>query len=105
MFRAPAMLMPHESTVAHEQRFTVDTPTIDRSRHPSSQRMYIDRSFATVGVVEESNEVVAAPDNTDGKSAAAGASVPHARPETPQRLTHTHDEDCSDDEDVSKAHK
>ncbi|KOB74678.1 Cytosolic purine 5'-nucleotidase [Operophtera brumata] len=31
MFRAPAMLMPHESTVAHEQRFTVDTPTIDRA--------------------------------------------------------------------------
>lgn len=31
MFRAPAMLMPHESTVAHEQRFTVDAPTIDRS--------------------------------------------------------------------------
>lgn len=24
MFRAPAMLMPHESTVAHEQRYVVE---------------------------------------------------------------------------------
>jgi hypothetical protein len=26
MFRAPAMLMPHESTVAHEQRLVVENP-------------------------------------------------------------------------------
>lgn len=32
MFRAPAMLLPHESTVAHEQRFTMDAPMISRSR-------------------------------------------------------------------------
>lgn len=32
MFRAPAMLLPHESTVAHEQRFKVDEPTISRAR-------------------------------------------------------------------------
>ncbi|KPJ21628.1 hypothetical protein RR48_00711 [Papilio machaon] len=30
------------------------------------------------------------------------ASVPHVRPETPRQLTHTHDDDCSDDEDVAK---
>lgn len=35
MFRAPAMLLPHESTVAHEQRFIMDAPMISRSRqHP-----------------------------------------------------------------------
>ncbi|KAJ4435786.1 hypothetical protein ANN_18405 [Periplaneta americana] len=32
MFRAPAMLMPHESTVAHEQRFVMESPMISRSR-------------------------------------------------------------------------
>lgn len=32
MFRAPAMLLPHESTVAHEQRFAMDEPMISRSR-------------------------------------------------------------------------
>lgn len=26
MFRAPAMLMPHESTVAHEQRLVIENP-------------------------------------------------------------------------------
>lgn len=32
MFRAPAMLLPHESTVAHEQRFIMDAPMIQRQR-------------------------------------------------------------------------
>lgn len=32
MFRAPAMLLPHESTVAHEQRFIMDAPAFSRSR-------------------------------------------------------------------------
>lgn len=32
MFRAPAMLLPHESTVAHEQRFIMDDPLISRTR-------------------------------------------------------------------------
>ncbi|XP_048485357.1 cytosolic purine 5'-nucleotidase isoform X1 [Plutella xylostella] len=54
MFRAPAMLMPHESTVAHEQRFTVDTPTIDRSRHPSAQR-----GLSVVSITEDVEEKAA----------------------------------------------
>lgn len=33
MFRAPAMLLPHESTVAHEQRFKVGEPSISRARN------------------------------------------------------------------------
>lgn len=32
MFRAPAMLLPHESTVAHEQRFIMEAPAFSRSR-------------------------------------------------------------------------
>lgn len=34
MFRAPAMLLPHESTVAHEQRFKMaEEPAISRARN------------------------------------------------------------------------
>ncbi|XP_014362641.2 cytosolic purine 5'-nucleotidase isoform X2 [Papilio machaon] len=93
MFRAPAMLMPHESTVAHEQRFTVDTPTIDRSRHPSAQRPYPVLAEELSEDNDTTNDVI------DIKTQ---ASVPHVRPETPRQLTHTHDDDCSDDEDVAK---
>lgn len=32
MFRAPAMLLPHESTVAHEQRYQIEAPMIQRAR-------------------------------------------------------------------------
>ncbi|XP_061714345.1 cytosolic purine 5'-nucleotidase isoform X1 [Cydia pomonella] len=104
MFRAPAMLMPHESTVAHEQRFTLEAPTIDRSRHPSAVRAY---SVASVGddTDEQSATDLDPKDAKDVRVAAApagGASVPHARPETPRQLTHTHDEDCSDDDDQAK---
>jgi len=35
MFRAPAMLMPHESTVAHEQRLVIENPQFIRSRQDS----------------------------------------------------------------------
>ncbi|CAG9562738.1 unnamed protein product [Danaus chrysippus] len=92
MFRAPAMLMPHESTVAHEQRFTVDTPTIDRSRHSSSQR-----AFSAACISELSSEE--ADTVADINEVKVTSSVPHTRPETPRRLTHTHDDDGSDDDD------
>lgn len=28
--------------------------------------------------------------------------IPHARPETPRNVTHTHDEDCSDEDSDSQ---
>ncbi|KAJ2951061.1 hypothetical protein O0L34_g5440 [Tuta absoluta] len=88
MFRAPAMLMPHESTVAHEQRFTLEQASIDRTRPERS----VYPMMADEGLQQ-----------LDGRAAVheikASASVPHVRPETPRRLTHTHDEDCSDDDD------
>ncbi|XP_047025566.1 cytosolic purine 5'-nucleotidase isoform X2 [Helicoverpa zea] len=99
MFRAPAMLMPHESTVAHEQRFTFDQPTIDRSRHSSVPTM--------IGVTDIPSELSSTHSGTDlnkdNKNAVSQTSVPHMRPETPRQLTHTHDEDCSDDDEVAKA--
>ncbi|XP_003695992.1 cytosolic purine 5'-nucleotidase isoform X1 [Apis florea] len=88
MFRAPAMLMPHESTVAHEQRFVMETPMISRSR--------------TFKLNDEEEE-----QNNPTKTLCVDYSnnqIPHARPETPRNVTHTHDEDCSDeDSDSQKA--
>ncbi|KAK9301686.1 hypothetical protein QLX08_006094 [Tetragonisca angustula] len=86
MFRAPAMLMPHESTVAHEQRFVMETPMISRSR-----------TFKLAEEEEEQNKptktvYMDCPNNQ----------IPHARPETPRNVTHTHDEDCSDEDSDSQ---
>ncbi|XP_029044398.2 cytosolic purine 5'-nucleotidase isoform X2 [Osmia bicornis bicornis] len=86
MFRAPAMLMPHESTVAHEQRFVMETPMISRSR-----------TFKLNEEEEEQSKppktlYVDCPNNQ----------IPHARPETPRNVTHTHDEDCSDEDSDSQ---
>ncbi|EEB13161.1 Cytosolic purine 5'-nucleotidase, putative [Pediculus humanus corporis] len=79
MFRAPAMLMPHESTVAHEQRFVMESPVFCRSRNLS--------------VMEESEE-----SNTKLVCERNSSLIPHTRPETPRSLTHYHDEDYSDEE-------
>ncbi|KAL1122448.1 hypothetical protein AAG570_002779 [Ranatra chinensis] len=80
MFRAPAMLMPHESTVAHEQRFVMDSPMISRSRTYS---VFDDEENTSKRekVIERSN-----------------SQVPHTRPVTPRCVTHNHDEDYSDDD-------
>ncbi|XP_044586427.1 cytosolic purine 5'-nucleotidase isoform X1 [Cotesia glomerata] len=85
MFRAPAMLMPHESTVAHEQRFVMETPMISRSR-----------TFKLNDEDEEQNAIMAKSFETEINP------IPHARPETPRNVTHTHDEDCSDEDSDSQ---
>ncbi|XP_032671926.1 cytosolic purine 5'-nucleotidase isoform X2 [Odontomachus brunneus] len=86
MFRAPAMLMPHESTVAHEQRFVMETPMISRSR-----------TFKLIDEEEEHNRPTSTlfVDHYNSQ-------IPHARPETPRNVTHTHDEDCSDEDSDSQ---
>ncbi|XP_066947175.1 cytosolic purine 5'-nucleotidase isoform X5 [Macrobrachium rosenbergii] len=85
MFRAPAMLMPHESTVAHEQRFQVgDGPISTRSRASSVQGDTLENLQSKrpkVRVLERTQSL-----------------VPHARAETPKRVTHHHDEDDSEEE-------
>ncbi|XP_008551227.1 cytosolic purine 5'-nucleotidase isoform X1 [Microplitis demolitor] len=86
MFRAPAMLMPHESTVAHEQRFVMETPMISRSR-----------TFKLTDEDEEQNNIMTKSLETENNGA-----IPHARPETPRNVTHTHDEDCSDEDSDSQ---
>lgn len=75
MFRAPAMLLPHESTVAHahEQRFKDEGPKISRMR-----------------------SIVAS------KPAEVNETLIHTRPTTPTSITHCHDEDVAEDEDSDK---
>ncbi|XP_065362745.1 cytosolic purine 5'-nucleotidase isoform X2 [Calliphora vicina] len=104
MFRAPAMLLPHESTVAHEQRFHQETPMIQRGRGGKTE------SNTTIAASNSSlteakiNEFVAAATGTQTEDVNKveaedkPATVPHTRPSTPRTVTHTHDEDYSEEE-------
>ncbi|XP_076252271.1 5' nucleotidase B isoform X1 [Rhynchophorus ferrugineus] len=75
MFRAPAMLLPHESTVAHEQHFAAELLPNNNEEEEEKHQKMLER---------------------------AQSQIPHIRPETPQTLTHTHDEDFSDEENDEK---
>ncbi|CAO1353294.1 unnamed protein product [Diamesa serratosioi] len=81
MFRAPAMLLPHESTVAHEQRFKMDDPMISRTRPIHSESSLQLKEQEVTDVQHLTNDLM------------------HTRPETPRTVTHFHDEDGDDDED------
>ncbi|OXU19410.1 hypothetical protein TSAR_004076 [Trichomalopsis sarcophagae] len=106
MFRAPAMLMPHESTVAHEQRFVMETPTISRSRMfkiKENNGGHLQSYFDAEQDREDHDNVHSI--NKNGSSSKDSLSpetgfdqIPHARPETPRNVTHTHDDDCSDED-------
>ncbi|XP_053678923.1 cytosolic purine 5'-nucleotidase [Anopheles nili] len=121
MFRAPAMLLPHESTVAHEQRFTLDAPMIQRTRPPRaeparpgpSREPDIDDDEEGGADDEEGRDRMGGDDSrelgrlllsqpspfaTSGPEPGLSVSVPHTRPETPRSVTHTHDEDYSDED-------
>ncbi|XP_050296337.1 cytosolic purine 5'-nucleotidase isoform X2 [Anthonomus grandis grandis] len=76
MFRAPAMLLPHESTVAHEQHFA---PELVPELYDSEEDMMKTKAF------ERSQ-----------------SQIPHIRPEKPQSVTHNHDEDFSDEDSDEK---
>lgn len=120
MFRAPAMLLPHESTVAHEQRFAMDDGImISRSR--LRQEPTVDETVLATNdeVLQITQDDLNSDDlrklqvtdcfclllmeknfmnlNLDFQSNDKG-SVPHTRPHTPQKVTHNHDEDYSDEE-------
>ncbi|XP_011177124.2 cytosolic purine 5'-nucleotidase isoform X3 [Zeugodacus cucurbitae] len=112
MFRAPAMLLPHESTVTHEQRFHMETPSIQRSR---SKNESVDSVLSTISSpTEKAQESIAHIERTEGKeeeieklteeiksmnsAGSTNSTVPHTRPPTPQTVTHTHDEDYSEEE-------
>ncbi|XP_018007045.1 cytosolic purine 5'-nucleotidase isoform X2 [Hyalella azteca] len=86
MFRAPAMLMPHESTVTHEQVFKVtDAPLSTMSRAYSVQKET--PPLNKIKVLSRANSM-----------------VPHARAEAPRHVTHHHDDDAdSEDESDEKS--
>lgn len=84
MFRAPAMLMPHESTVAHEQRLVVENP----------EKYFRSRQ----GSLTPSSVVDDIPPSPRPKMERTTSNVPHARAETPRKVTHNHDEDDSEEE-------
>ncbi|XP_055712358.1 cytosolic purine 5'-nucleotidase isoform X3 [Phlebotomus papatasi] len=95
MFRAPAMLLPHESTVAHEQRFIMDKPMISRTRSKIEMIGTFDG--------EAPDALNQLDNNSDLKLSGFNdeATVPHTRPETPRSVTHNHDEDFTDEESDS----
>lgn len=65
MFRAPAMLLPHESTVTHEQRFQMETPSIQRSR---SKNESVDGVLSTISTpTEKAQEAIANIERAEGK--------------------------------------
>ncbi|XP_019880637.1 cytosolic purine 5'-nucleotidase isoform X3 [Aethina tumida] len=84
MFRAPAMLLPHESTVAHEQRYIAEWGCFDSSNDNDGNEQ---RRTTVHKPLERSS-----------------SQIPHVRPETPQQVTHNHDEDFSD-EDSDERHR
>ncbi|OXA63436.1 cytosolic purine 5'-nucleotidase isoform X2 [Folsomia candida] len=100
MFRAPAMLMPHESTVAHEQSFVADTPMFSRSR----QLSMLDGVTSTDSILSENKTPVIQPMNnvvpkqTGILERSSSVGIPHIRPETPRKLTYHHDEDDSEED-------
>ncbi|XP_055389585.1 cytosolic purine 5'-nucleotidase isoform X2 [Condylostylus longicornis] len=125
MFRAPAMLLPHESTVAHEQRFTMETPPIQRTRPKLNgsisstsatdlgsthlQQQNNENSIAAVNSVQntninkencisESGASAICTDKAINNEIIGSTVVPHTRPATPRTVTHNHDEDYTDDE-------
>lgn len=98
MFRAPAMLLPHESTVAHEQRFTLDAPMIQRTRPRNAGTPNAEHHAANEEVSKEVSAITEKDLTLLSANAAGNVSVPHTRPETPRSVTHTHDEDYSDED-------
>jgi len=79
LFKAPAMLMPHEATVSHEE----SPETLPEESHP----IFRQRTDQNEAVVQNK------------RSRKSDIHVPNLFAETPCHITHTHDEDASDTED------
>ncbi|KAH8362428.1 hypothetical protein KR200_007052 [Drosophila serrata] len=97
MFRAPAMLLPHESTVAHDQAHQPPpalAPAPAPVTGPSSVAASPDDSGRSVAGTEQVK------DTKDAKDLHRASSIVHTRPSTPTVVTHTHDEDYSEEEET-----
>ncbi|XP_064538667.1 cytosolic purine 5'-nucleotidase isoform X2 [Drosophila montana] len=133
MFRAPAMLLPHESTVAHDQAHPPPTAASTSSASSAALENICTGSSATTDIPgttgntttsttsssSSSSSTTVASKRTDEVVAAAAAvpatvtagkdakdlhrasSIVHTRPSTPTVVTHTHDEDYSEEEETA----
>jgi len=96
LFKSPAMLMPHESTVEHDVPDSVveemlTSPTAMTSVFNATDNGAESNGVATDGVTRVRRSM----------STTRGEAVPHLRPELPREVTHHHDEDDSEEEVVS----
>ncbi|XP_075158788.1 5' nucleotidase B isoform X2 [Haematobia irritans] len=102
MFRAPAMLLPHESTVAHEQRYQIEAPMIQRARAIKTDSVTSTSASTDNGAASEVPAAAVAAKPAVHKETESTeettVTVPHTRPSTPRTVTHTHDEDYSEEE-------
>ncbi|EDV99578.1 GH12351 [Drosophila grimshawi] len=92
MFRAPAMLLPHESTVAHDQAHQPPAPPSSSS----SSSAAIEDASSTSSIISASKL-----NGKDCKDLHRASSIVHTRPSTPTVVTHTHDEDYSEEEETA----
>ncbi|XP_058064540.1 cytosolic purine 5'-nucleotidase isoform X2 [Anopheles bellator] len=104
MFRAPAMLLPHESTVAHEQSSALDPPIIQRSRKidegdsVEEVKELLSLLPAAESYHDEDNSTDPSTMQQHNSEVLVKMFVPNTRPATPRSVTHTHDEDYSDED-------
>ena len=105
--------MPHESTVAHEQRFVMETPMISRTRtfrlpdeeEEQTRLMTVSTYSMSYNLFRKLGLMQQMVYNCLQKALEIeqnNIQIPHARPETPRNVTHTHDEDCSDEDSDSQ---
>ncbi|XP_062138579.1 cytosolic purine 5'-nucleotidase isoform X2 [Drosophila sulfurigaster albostrigata] len=123
MFRAPAMLLPHESTVAHDQVHQPPPPppsssstTLEDASSSSSSKNTGSTSGSgsgsgsgsvsgsVSGTTVRADESQNGSNNSpvkDPKDLHRASSIVHTRPSTPTVVTHTHDEDYSEEEETA----
>ncbi|XP_017113166.1 cytosolic purine 5'-nucleotidase isoform X3 [Drosophila elegans] len=97
MFRAPAMLLPHESTVAHDQAHQPPPPL---APGPAPSAVTGSTSAAASSPDEPARIVAGTEQAKDTKDLHRASSIVHTRPSTPTVVTHTHDEDYSEEEET-----
>jgi len=104
MFRAPAMLLPHESTVAHDQaQSSSSNKSLTGASSSRCMRYFSSMGFSPAGsgIAPIPNSAVPNPNIVlaKDKPLERAASIVHTRPATPTAVTHTHDEDYSEEEE------
>ncbi|XP_078668539.1 cytosolic purine 5'-nucleotidase-like isoform X3 [Branchiostoma floridae x Branchiostoma belcheri] len=104
-FRAPHVLMPHESTVSHNTRFEPESPMATRARSWSVEpdtpgtRGPMTRG-ATIACVDDMEEPTAIQSGAVLRRRTTWTDGHKIRPMLPRQITHTHDEDDDSEESL-----